>query len=377
MSKSNRAFKILCMLYGRVLRRQPELQHRAALSRAQHAAMANGGIGEGLEQLENRVLLSGTPPLNDTNPAAFTIPSANILPLNNPSQTAQSQAQIQFNPDPASPGSISGTVFSIVNGNGTESPSAGVTVFLDEAHTGVYTATDPSTTTAANGSFTFTNVASGNFSVDEILPAGCSQNPGFTVGNPALDFYSLPDNANGGTPNALPGSAYTPAQIANAYGLNQVSFPKLGTLITGNGAGQTIAIVDAYNDPNIASDLSVFDTQFGLAAPPSFKVVAEPDTPNASTTNGTNWALEESLDVEWTHALAPGANIVLVEGTSSSNLGPAIAYAESYPGVSAVSMSFTSLETAGEAPPTIPTTRPPPTTPASLSSRHRGPTARR
>src|SRR5438552_2443783 len=58
----------------------------------------------------------------------------------------------------------------------------------------------------------------------------------------------------------------TPQQIANAYGVNGIKFSNGAT---GNGAGQTIAIVTAYNDPNITSDLAAFDRQFGLADPPS------------------------------------------------------------------------------------------------------------
>src|SRR5437879_5901867 len=73
-------------------------------------------------------------------------------------------------------------------------------------------------------------------------------------------------------PLASPGStALTPQQIRTAYGVNQIAFSN-GT-VTGNGAGQTIAIVVAYNDPNIQSDLAAFDRAYGLAAPPSFTVV--------------------------------------------------------------------------------------------------------
>ena len=65
-------------------------------------------------------------------------------------------------------------------------------------------------------------------------------------------------------------TGFSPSQITTAYGVNQITF-KNGT-ISGNGQGQTIAIVDAYNDPNISSDLVKFDSQFGLSAPPSFTV---------------------------------------------------------------------------------------------------------
>src|SRR5436305_15257930 len=100
-------------------------------------------------------------------------------------------------------------------------------------------------------------------------------------------------------------SGLTPQQIASAYGVNQISFS--GGKIAGNGAGQTIAIVTAYHDPNITSDLAAFDKQYGLPNP-SLTV----DNLGGATTD-PGWALETSLDVEWAHALAPGANILLVE----------------------------------------------------------------
>src|SRR5271157_2334223 len=138
-------------------------------------------------------------------------------------------------------------------------------------------------------------------------------------------------------------TGYNPQQIQSAYGINQIKFS--GGTVTGNGAGQTIAIVDAYNDPNITSDLATFDTKFGLSAPPSFKV----DNLGASTTNA-GWALEESLDVEWAHAVAPGANIVLVEAPSASlsSLFSAVSSASKLPGVSVVSMSWGTTEFWGE-----------------------------
>src|SRR5262249_12452160 len=64
-------------------------------------------------------------------------------------------------------------------------------------------------------------------------------------------------------------SGYTPAQIRAAYGFSNLSFGS----VAADGTGQTIAIIDAYNDPNIASDLAAFDKALGIAAPPSFKVV--------------------------------------------------------------------------------------------------------
>ena len=106
-------------------------------------------------------------------------------------------------------------------------------------------------------------------------------------------------------------------------------------------AGQTIAIVNAYNDPNIASDLAAFESRYGLSAPPSFTV----DNLGTTTTN-SGWAVETALDVEWAHAIAPEANIVLVEAPSASisALMNAVTAASELPGVSVVSMSWGTSE---------------------------------
>jgi subtilase family serine protease len=144
------------------------------------------------------------------------------------------------------------------------------------------------------------------------------------------------------------GGGYTPAEIRTAYGFNNVSFGST----TANGAGQTIAIVDAYNDPNIASDLATFDAQFGIAAPASLKVVNQNGGTNLPGTDSTGgWEVEESLDVEWAHAIAPGANIVLVEASSDSDssLFAAVNYAREQAGVSVISMSWGSDDSASDA----------------------------
>jgi hypothetical protein len=128
-------------------------------------------------------------------------------------------------------------------------------------------------------------------------------------------------------------SVFTPAQIRHAYGFDQVMFGG----VKGDGAGQTIAIVDAYDDSKIASDLHVFDQTFGLFDPLLTKA-----TPQGHPGTNSGWALEISLDVEWAHAIAPGANLLLVEAKSASfsNLLGAVNYARSQPGVAAVSMSW-------------------------------------
>ncbi len=144
---------------------------------------------------------------------------------------------------------------------------------------------------------------------------------------------------------AVSTSGFTAAQITSAYLANNLNLiTKLKGSITGNGAGQTIAIVDAYNDPNISGDLATFDAKFGLPAA-SLKVVSETGATNLPTTDA-GWSLEISLDVEWAHAIAPGASIVLVEASSASfsDLLTAVKYAANYSGVSVVSMSWGSNE---------------------------------
>jgi hypothetical protein len=134
---------------------------------------------------------------------------------------------------------------------------------------------------------------------------------------------------------------YTPAQIKAAYGF---------TGLSETGAGQTIAIIDAYNDPNIASDLGVFDSEFGLGAVPNFTVVSQTGSTAKLPQTNAGWAQETALDVEWAHAIAPQANILLVEASSDStkNLVAAVNYARNASGVSVVSMSWGGSEMSNE-----------------------------
>ena len=161
--------------------------------------------------------------------------------------------------------------------------------------------------------------------------------PGYAVPDYAFD---LPKGT--AVPHGQAGplaAAYTPTQIKNAYGFNLINN---GT--SADGTGTTIAIVDAYDDPTAAADLATFDTAFGLAAPPSFAVVSQTGSttalPGVDPTGG--WEVEESLDVQWAHAIAPKANILLVEANSNSNtdLYTAVNYARNYVGVDVVSMSW-------------------------------------
>jgi subtilase family serine protease len=124
---------------------------------------------------------------------------------------------------------------------------------------------------------------------------------------------------------------YDPPQVQTAY--NEQPLFQRGI----TGKGQTIVIVDSFGSPTIQSDLATFDAQFGLPAPPSFKIIqpagaVPPWDPNDSSMTG--WAGETTLDVEWSHSIAPGANILLVETPVAETEGvagfPEIIKAENY-----------------------------------------------
>ncbi len=139
-------------------------------------------------------------------------------------------------------------------------------------------------------------------------------------------------------------SGLTPAQLTAAYGLSAITFSANGTTVAGDGSGQTIAVIDAYHDPYLASDLNTFDQAYSLPA----TALTQIDLAGSSSDSG--WAMEEALDVEWAHAIAPGAAIVVVEAKSDSipDLMAAVAVAKQVAGVSVVSMSWGSSEFAGE-----------------------------
>jgi subtilase family serine protease len=134
------------------------------------------------------------------------------------------------------------------------------------------------------------------------------------------------DNLNRSNPAATSGKAatigpdggLTPLDFSTAYGLTQ----------TTASANQTVAIVDAYNDPNIGADLNTFDTQYGLPAcalGTCLKVVGEAGTSALPSDDTTGWSVEETLDVETVHSVCQKCKIILVEanGSSDSDLGTA------------------------------------------------------
>jgi len=151
---------------------------------------------------------------------------------------------------------------------------------------------------------------------------------------------------------------YTPAQIRAAYGFNNL--PEVNG-VTLDGKGQTIAIVVEQNDPTILSDLNAFDAEFNLTGPASSFVtvydqdgnIIDPMHTSVPTDLSGEGEYEEANDVEWAHAIAPGASIDVVEANSTAffttdsnnELLPgdvliAVRKAADLPGVSVVSMSF-------------------------------------
>jgi subtilase family serine protease len=124
---------------------------------------------------------------------------------------------------------------------------------------------------------------------------------------------------------------YQPTQLQTAYDEQ----PLFNRGITGKG--QTIVIVDSFGSPTIRSDLRTFDSAFGLPAPPSFRIIQPAGrVPRYDGNNGTvrSWAGETTLDVDWAHTMAPGANILLVETPVPESTGldgvPQIVEAENY-----------------------------------------------
>lgn len=139
-----------------------------------------------------------------------------------------------------------------------------------------------------------------------------------------------------------PSTAFTPVKIRRAYGFDELA---------NEGAKQVIAIVDAYDDPNAEADLAAFSKQFDLPSCTTAngcfrKIFASGRQPAANA----SWSVEISLDIEWAHAIAPQASIILVEGNSNSlsDLVNGVDVAVRN-GASVVSMSWTSYEFSSEA----------------------------
>lgn len=131
------------------------------------------------------------------------------------------------------------------------------------------------------------------------------------------------------TPNGL-----SPTQIKNIYHLPQT------------GGTGTIAIIGAYNDATIEKDLNIFSKQFNLPSCTTANGCFEKHLMATGTATNSGWALETSLDVEWAHAIAPQAKILLVSAKtpSGANLLKAIDYARKRTDVVTVTMSWGGAE---------------------------------
>jgi subtilase family serine protease len=154
---------------------------------------------------------------------------------------------------------------------------------------------------------------------------------------PTGNITTRPTNypqVGGGGSTPFVSAPYTPAEIRHAYGVDQLPY---------DGTGQTIAIIDAYDNPTIAQDLADFSTKYGLP-----QANFEKATPGGTPAYDSGWAGEIALDVEWAHAIAPKAKILLVEAVDAGqSLYDAVTYAVGR-GASQISMSFGADEYNGD-----------------------------
>jgi subtilase family serine protease len=159
------------------------------------------------------------------------------------------------------------------------------------------------------------------------------------------DFEAVPPihTMAGSGVTSLP-KGLTPAQIKTAY------------LLPASGGSGTIAIISAFEHPAIENDLAAFDKQFkitGCTIANKCLTVHDMKTAMTSTKIGSKnagWDLESALDTEWAHAIAPKAQILFIEASSTKgkDLLSAVDYARTQPGVVSVSMSWGGSEFAGE-----------------------------
>lgn len=139
-------------------------------------------------------------------------------------------------------------------------------------------------------------------------------------------------------------SGYGPADLQSAY--------KLSSSTTGAGGGQTVAIVDAYDDPNAEADLGAYRSYFGLStcttATGCFRKVSQSGTTSYPTAN-SGWGQEISLDLDMVSAICPTCHILLVEASSASNtdLAASVDTAVSL-GANAISNSYGGSESSSD-----------------------------
>lgn len=150
-------------------------------------------------------------------------------------------------------------------------------------------------------------------------------------------FKATPPIHNLGMTTASP-AGMTPTNIKSAYHLPS------------SGGQGTIAIIAAYDDGVLEKDLAAFSKQFNLPSCTSINNCFEKVKLSPNTSSNKDWSLEKALDIEWAHAIAPQAKILLVEAenASGSNLLKAIDYARARKDVVAISISWGGREFQGE-----------------------------
>ncbi|HWC79078.1 MAG TPA: putative Ig domain-containing protein [Pseudonocardiaceae bacterium] len=202
-------------------------------------------------------------------------------------------------------------------------------------------ATTAATATAAPASSTTTATTTQSTSTPATTVPACDQ----TVAPGTATCYAL-RRTNGVHPSVAPDatpSGYGPSSLLSAYNLTSAA----------GGSGETVGIVDAYDDPNAESDLATYRSQYGLAACTTangcFKKVNESGSTSGLPTADSGWAGEISLDVDMVSAICPKCHVLLVEATSASiaDLGTSVNTAVSL-GAKFVSNSYGGSEDGSE-----------------------------
>jgi hypothetical protein len=152
-----------------------------------------------------------------------------------------------------------------------------------------------------------------------------------------------PYTLNDGASESGPGGGLTPAQLSSAYEYDS----------TEGGAGQTVAIVDAYDEPKIEADLGKFDENYKLPACTTangcFKKVSQTGSTTSLPSPEPGWGVEISLDVETVHSVCPKCKILLVEANEPTDADLATSVNEAVKlGATEVSNSYGGTEEAGE-----------------------------
>jgi subtilase family serine protease len=198
---------------------------------------------------------------------------------------------------------------------------------------------NPSAPTAITGPISSLNAnASTGLSMRFLHAKVC---PGAEPGAARCHSFVRVDNSGAPVATSIPTSGYFPADLRAAYKLDATG-----------GAGQTIAIVDAFDDPNAESDLAVYRAQFGLSACTTANGCFHKVNQSGGTKyprGNLGWAEEISLDLDMASAICPNCKILLVEATTNSfaNLAIAVDRAASL-GATVISNSYGGSEYSGE-----------------------------